>query len=194
MDPWVEVEAGDMQRMAESAYLFRRSRTKPWGFLATQPNFHLEAKPDTKFECWATSTDRVDWHCPSMTMAEFDSLEQDMVGGEVDEGGEGGAAEAPTNVDVPHVSQDGATLNCTMGNWTGEPTEYHYVWNVEGNDVGEDSSTYPITVEDAGLRAFCVVTAVNAAGSTEAPPSNELTIGEPVGARDNEQGGFRGRE
>ena len=64
-------------------------------------------------------------------------------------GGDGGAAdEAPTNVTVPHVTQDGAVLNCTMGEWTGEPTSYAYQWQRAGSDVGDGSSTYTISEPD----------------------------------------------
>ena len=45
--------------------------------------------------------------------------------------GDAGALAAPRNVDVPLVTGDGtvgATLNCTMGNWDGEPTGYAYSW------------------------------------------------------------------
>src|SRR5215467_15932908 len=38
---------------------------------------------------------------------------------------------APINVDIPAVMQDGTTLSCTMGNWTGEPTAYHYQWRMD---------------------------------------------------------------
>jgi hypothetical protein len=178
MDQWIEVQAGDMQTMAENAFMFRRTLTKDWGYLCTPHGFHQPLAPDTKMECWATSTDRVDWYCPSMTMAEFDSLEQDMVGDNPEP-----ATEAPTNVDVPHVQQDSDTLTCTMGNWTGEPTEYHYVWNIDGTDIPADTASYVIDSSVVGLTAYCVVTAVNAIGTTEAPPSNELTIGEPVATR-----------
>jgi hypothetical protein len=80
------------------------------------------------------------------------------------------------NVDVPHVSQTGVTLNCTMGNWTGEPTSYSYVWYLEGAEVPGSGPDYITTPEDVGKTATCVVTATNAMGSTTAPPSNEVTI------------------
>ena len=37
----------------------------------------------------------------------------------------------PTNIDVPYASQTGAILNCTMGNWGGEPTTYMYQWKLD---------------------------------------------------------------
>jgi len=87
-------------------------------------------------------------------------------------------AEPPVNVDVPHVSQTGVTLTCTMGNWDGEPTAYSYVWYLDGAEVSGGEPDYITTPEDWGKAATCVVTATNAAGSTTAPPSNEVTITE----------------
>jgi hypothetical protein len=83
---------------------------------------------------------------------------------------------APTNVDVPAVTQNGTTLNCTMGNWTGEPTAYAYQWQIDGTNVGTDSPNYTVRDADVGNTATCVVTATNAAGSGTAPPSNGLVI------------------
>ena len=82
----------------------------------------------------------------------------------------------PTNVDVPYVNQDGDTLACTMGNWTGEPTSYAYQWQLDGSDAGTDSDTLVATSGDIGKTARCVVTATNDLGSTAAPPSNGVVI------------------
>jgi hypothetical protein len=90
---------------------------------------------------------------------------------------EGGAATTPpVNTTVPHVSQTGNVLNCTMGNWTGEPTAYAYQWQIDGVDVGTDSLDYTATAGDVGKTATCVVTATNAAGSTAAPPSVGVVV------------------
>jgi len=88
----------------------------------------------------------------------------------------------PTNVDVPHVSQAGATLNCTMGNWTGEPTGYAYRWQINGVDEGTNAADYAVQPEDVGLTATCTVTASNAAGATQAPVSNAVVIADPAAA------------
>lgn len=82
----------------------------------------------------------------------------------------------PGNVDVPHVNQDGDTLACTMGNWSGEPTGYAYQWQLDGNDAGTDSDTLVVTAGDVGKTATCVVTATNDLGSTAAPPSNGVVV------------------
>jgi hypothetical protein len=97
------------------------------------------------------------------------------------EGGGGGppATEAPVNVDVPHVTQAGDTLNCTMGNWNGEPTGYAYQWKLDGVDVGTDANTYTVNAGDAGQTATCVVTATNGIGSTTAPPSDGVVVEAP---------------
>ena len=89
--------------------------------------------------------------------------------------------EPPTNVDVPHVSQEGAVLSCTMGNWTGTPDSYSYSWTINENAAGTDAATYDVQAGDIGGTAVCVVTATNVAGSTAAPPSAGLVV-EDTGA------------
>jgi hypothetical protein len=83
---------------------------------------------------------------------------------------------APTNVTLPHVSQTGNALHCTMGEWTHDPTSYAYQWQLDGADVGTNSPDYTRTVGDIGQTATCTVTASNATGSTAAPPSNGVVI------------------
>ena len=74
-------------------------------------------------------------------------------------------------------SQAGATLNCTMGNWQGEPTSYAYAWFVDGvAREGASSATYAVQPDDVGHSAACVVTATNAHGDTTAPMSNAVTV------------------
>jgi hypothetical protein len=82
----------------------------------------------------------------------------------------------PTNRDVPYVGQTGDTLNCTMGNWDGEPTEYAYAWHSDGVANGATGAEHAIAPEDAGHTLACVVTATNALGSTAAPMSNGVAI------------------
>jgi hypothetical protein len=101
------------------------------------------------------------------------------------EGEGGGAQEAPKQVDVPHVQQDGDKLTCTMGNWEGEPTSYSYQWKQDGENAGEasDVGEYDVTEADVGTMMSCVVTASNDAGETEADPSNEVEVTSPLGRR-----------
>jgi hypothetical protein len=87
----------------------------------------------------------------------------------------------PTVVDVPYVGGDaavGGTLTCTMGNWTGEPTSYAYRWQRDGADVATSTPAYVVDAADVGHSITCVVTATNARGSTEAPPSNAVAVTE----------------
>ena len=83
------------------------------------------------------------------------------------------ATAPPAVIDVPHVTQSGDTLTCTMGNWEGEPTAYAYQWQHEdGTGIGDDTDVYTIAADDIGHTISCVVTATNDNGTTEAPPSN----------------------
>jgi hypothetical protein len=82
----------------------------------------------------------------------------------------------PKNVDVPFASQSGAVLNCTMGNWEGEPTEYWFQWKLDGVVVGTNSANYSVQPADVGKSATCTVTARNAQGETVAPPSNAVVV------------------
>lgn len=82
----------------------------------------------------------------------------------------------PVNVDVPYVSRTGNTLSCTMGNWTGEPTDYAYAWHSDGVATAATGATYSLTAADAGHSLACVVTATNAQGSTAAPMSNAVAV------------------
>ena len=91
-------------------------------------------------------------------------------------GGNGGTATAPVNTAVPAVTQSGATLNCTLGEWTGEPTSYAYAWQVNSVGVGTDAATYDVQAADVGQSATCTVTATNAAGSAAAPPSTGVVV------------------
>lgn len=93
-------------------------------------------------------------------------------------GGNGGGGEvtAPVNTAVPAVTQSGATLTCTQGTWTGEPTSYAYAWQINGTAAGSDAATYDVQAGDVGGTATCVVTATNATGSTAAPPSVGVVV------------------
>jgi hypothetical protein len=85
-------------------------------------------------------------------------------------------AGAPVNTTVPHVSQSGSVLHCTMGEWVGVPTFYAYQWQLDGTDVGTNAADYTIVSDDVGKTATCVVTATNALGSTAAPPSDSIVV------------------
>lgn len=92
----------------------------------------------------------------------------------------------PVNRDVPLVDGTGtvgSTLNCTMGNWENEPTEYRYDWRSDGSPNAATGATYNVVAGDTGKAISCIVTATNALGSTAAPVSNAVSI-EPVAARE----------
>ncbi len=92
-------------------------------------------------------------------------------------------ASAPVNLDVPYASQEADVLRCTMGNWDGTPTSYSYQWAFDGVDAGTaaDVSDYVLVDNtNTGKSATCTVSATNDAGTTEAPPSNPITIADPT--------------
>jgi hypothetical protein len=114
------------------------------------------------------------WPQPSQSRADF--IKAKAHGADADDVP---AQMAPQNKDVPYVGGTaavGSTLNCTMGNWTGEPTGYAYAWQSGGAAVGTDAPDYVVAATDAGKQIVCVVTATNAHGSTAAPPSNAVSI------------------
>jgi hypothetical protein len=90
-----------------------------------------------------------------------------------------GPTAPPVCSTTPYVSGTGTvgqTLQCTMGNWTGEPTSYSYLWKRDGvTDVGTGNA-YTVADIDVGHSLTCIVTATNAKGSTAAPPSNAVAV------------------
>jgi hypothetical protein len=88
-------------------------------------------------------------------------------------------ATMPVNVDVPLVMGEGIvgeTLTCTMGNWAGTPTDYAYQWRSDDTMALGEGDSYVVAATDVGHKITCIVTASNSAGSTEAPPSNEIQV------------------
>jgi hypothetical protein len=103
----------------------------------------------------------------------------------------------PTVVDAPYVQQEGATLTCTMGNWTGDPTERVYQWVLDGTTaVGDGTEVYTFAPEDVGHSAVCLLTATNEGGSSQPAVSNSVVIVEPARevAPQWEERGADGRE
>jgi hypothetical protein len=77
---------------------------------------------------------------------------------------------------APYLSQTGSVLNCTMGEWTGEPQTYHYQFRRNtSTPIGTDANEYSLTSADAGHTIDCKLEAVNAAGSAFSV-SNGITI------------------
>ena len=91
-----------------------------------------------------------------------------------------GIAHAPANVAVPYASAAGAPIvgtvcTVTTGQWTSSPTSYTYQWKRDGATNLGTAASYTLIAADVGGHAItCVVTAVNATGSTAAPPSNAI--------------------
>ena len=81
----------------------------------------------------------------------------------------------PTVVDVPFAQQVGSELTCTMGNWTGAPTEYSYQWQFDGADAGT-GTPLALTGSEVGMTATCIVTATGEGGTTTASPSNPVVV------------------
>ncbi len=84
---------------------------------------------------------------------------------------------APVNSVAPALSgtaQEGQTLTCSTGTWSGTPT-YTYQWKRNGSNIGSaTNSTYTLVTADVGQSIKCTVTATNALGSSNAD-SNTVT-------------------
>lgn len=92
---------------------------------------------------------------------------------------ESNAAVLPVNTVAPALSgtaQEGQTLTCSTGTWTGTPTiTYSYQWKRNGSNIGSaTNSTYTLVTADVSQSITCEVTATNAVGSANAI-SNTIT-------------------
>ena len=93
-----------------------------------------------------------------------------------------GVVHKPGVIDIPYASANaspavvGTVVTVTNGNWTGAPTSYTYAWQRSGVAIGgATAASYTLVSADIGGKQIaCVVTAVNANGSTAAPPSNAI--------------------
>jgi len=86
---------------------------------------------------------------------------------------------APVNTVAPAITgtaQEGQTLTCSTGTWTGNPTPtYTYQWKRNGSNIGSaTNSTYVLVTADVGQSIKCTVTATNAISSVNAD-SNTVT-------------------
>lgn len=84
---------------------------------------------------------------------------------------------APSNSVAPAITgtaQEGQTLTCSTGTWTGSPT-YTYQWKRNGNNItSATNSTYTLVSADVSQSIKCTVTATNFVGSATAD-SNTVT-------------------
>lgn len=75
------------------------------------------------------------------------------------------------------IGSVGQVLNCTQGAWSNAPTSYAYQWvrgYVPWTPIGTNSASYTLVAADSGNPIRCVVSAVNAAGTTQGPPTDIL--------------------
>jgi hypothetical protein len=83
----------------------------------------------------------------------------------------------PVNSVAPAITgtaQEGQTLTCSTGTWSGTPT-YSYQWKRNGSNIGSaTNSTYTLVTADVAQSIKCTVTATNALGSSNAD-SNTVT-------------------
>lgn len=77
----------------------------------------------------------------------------------------------PSNSVAPAITgtaQEGQTLTCSTGTWSGSPT-YTYQWKRDGNNItSATNSTYTLVTADVGTSIKCTVTATNFIGSSTA--------------------------
>ena len=86
---------------------------------------------------------------------------------------------APVNSTLPVISGTttiGSVLTTTNGTWTNSPTSYTYQWKRGATNIGTNANTYTLVIADSTAAITCVVTAINAGGSTPAT-SNTITAG-----------------
>lgn len=79
---------------------------------------------------------------------------------------------APANTARPVVSgtaEQGQTLSCSTGSWSGSPTSYGRRWSRNGAPIaGATSTSYVVTAADVAQALTCTVTATGAGGSSSA--------------------------
>jgi hypothetical protein len=94
-------------------------------------------------------------------------------------------ATTPVNVTPPVVTgiqAVGATLTCSTGTWTGDPTSFTYTWSRDGTPIaGATHSTYTVQSIDAGQTLTCTVSAGNGAGTAAGVASRQVPV--PVPSR-----------
>jgi len=130
-------------------------------------------------ECWL---DEGLSSCDLLEPTEPGVIAQDFITAPPPRAPEVPVTEPPVNVDVPYLGGSGAVgelLSCTMGNWENQPTSYAYAWAGDGEPLAETGDSYLVVEADLGHSIACTVTATNAIGATEAPPSNAVTAFNP---------------
>jgi hypothetical protein len=78
---------------------------------------------------------------------------------------------------VTGTATQGQTLTTTKGTWNNTPTNFTYQWQRSGvNIASATNSTYVLVLADVGSTVRCVVTAMNADGSTTANSNSTATV------------------
>jgi hypothetical protein len=84
----------------------------------------------------------------------------------------GATATAPVNLTLPFAGASSlyvtGQITTTDGTWSGSPTSFTYQWKRGATNIGTNANIYSLVEADAGLNITCVVTAINATGSTPA--------------------------
>ena len=97
----------------------------------------------------------------------------------------------PVNSVAPALSgtaQEGQTLTCSTGTWSGSPT-YTYQWKRDGNNItSATNSTYTLVTADVGTSIKCTVTATNFVGSATADSNTVVPVSAFTGLLDTYSG------
>jgi hypothetical protein len=100
---------------------------------------------------------------------------------------------SPVNTVAPAITgtaQEGQTVTCSTGTWTGTPTiTFAYQWKRNGSNIGSaTNSTYLLVSADVGQSIKCTVTATNGAGSASADSNSVIPIAAFTGLLDTYPG------
>jgi hypothetical protein len=97
----------------------------------------------------------------------------------------------PVNSVAPALSgtaQEGQTLTCSTGTWSGSPT-YTYQWKRDGNNItSATNSTYTLVTADVGTSIKCTITATNFTGSATADSNTVVPVSAFTGLLDTYSG------
>jgi surface protein len=87
----------------------------------------------------------------------------------------------PVNTVLPVISGTntlGSVITTTNGTWTNSPSSFTYQWKRNATNVGTNTPTYTLVLDDSNAAITCVVTAINIGGSASAT-SNIITAEYP---------------
>lgn len=104
----------------------------------------------------------------------------------------------PVNTVAPAITGTatvGSQLTCSTGTWTGSPAPtYTYQWQKGTTNIGgATSSTFTVTLSQAGSTIRCVVTATNSVGAVSANSANTSSVPLPSIGTSIEGGYYAGQ-